>query len=68
MTLGEKIKSLRNELQLSQRELAKELSVFYTVISKWELNQVMPNIFQIVDICKFFKISLDEFMEDVKRK
>lgn len=68
MTLGEKIRLLRKENCLSQRQLAKELSVFYTVISKWELNQVMPNIFQIDDMCKLFKITLDEFMEDVKRK
>ena len=44
MTLGEKIQQLRKAAGISQEQLAEQLDVSRQSISKWELNDAVPEI------------------------
>ena len=57
--LGEKIKSLRLEKDLTQTELAQELGVSKGIISIWENNINEPKATYIQRIALFFGISAD---------
>ena len=56
---AERLKELRNEKNLSQMELANETGISQTSIAKWELQQRMPTLLNIVILCRYFKVSSD---------
>ena len=60
MDLGNKIKALRIDNQLTQEELAQKLFVTRNAISKWETNKGIPSIENLQSISKLFNISLDD--------
>ena len=62
MTLGEKLKKLRTDKNLTQEELAEILFVSRTAISKWESDRGFPNIESLKTISKYFSVSLDELL------
>lgn len=64
MTIGEKITFLREEKGLSQDALGEKLSVSRQSISKWELNQALPQINKILEICNLFNVSADALLRD----
>ena len=71
MTIGEKIAQLRTDGGLSQEELAERIDVSRQSISKWEMNQSMPQIDKVLVLCELFNISADELLRDeidLKRK
>ena len=57
--LGEKIKSLRLEKELTQVELAQELGVSKGIISIWENNINEPKATYIKRLSLFFGVSAD---------
>lgn len=59
MTLGEKIHVLRKKESLSQEQLADQLSVSRQSISKWELNESIPDTDKIIKLSKIFQVSTD---------
>ena len=60
MKLGEKIKSLRKQKNLSQEVLANFLGVSFQAVSKWENSNTMPDVTLIPAIASFFGVSTDE--------
>ena len=58
-TIGERIKELRAEKGLTQKELAAELSITIPTLSHWECNYQEPSSKDIINLCKFFGISTD---------
>ncbi|MDO5336363.1 MAG: helix-turn-helix transcriptional regulator [Eubacteriales bacterium] len=60
MTLGEKIQKLRKACGLSQLQLAEQLNVSRQSISKWELNESVPDINKIIKLSEVFSVSVDE--------
>lgn len=64
MTLGNKIKSLRTDAQLSQDELAEKLSVSRQALSKWENDLTSPDIEKIKRISDIFDVSIDYLLKD----
>ena len=66
MTIGEKLINLRNAAGMSQDALAEALSVSRQSVSKWETDQVMPQIEKIMQICKLFSVSADDLLDDGK--
>lgn len=56
---SERLKQLRNEKHLSQKDLAKEFNMSQQTIAKWENNQSTPNPEMIVKIADFFDTSTD---------
>ena len=57
--MGQIIKRLRKERNLTQEELAEQLNVSAQAISKWENGTSMPDISQVIPIANFFEISTD---------
>ena len=64
MTLGEKITKLRTAAQISQEQLAEKISVSRQSVSKWEMDQALPQIDKILQLCELFDISTDELLID----
>lgn len=62
--LGEKIQQLRKNNNLSQEQLAEQLSVSRQSISKWELSESIPDINKIVQLSKVFQVSTDYLLLD----
>ena len=54
-----KIKELRQEKGLSQRELAKSTGIKQANISRWEAGLVVPNINDVWTLANFFDCSID---------
>lgn len=48
MTLGEKIQKHRKEKSMSQEELAALLGVSRQAVSKWELNDTIPDTENVI--------------------
>lgn len=61
--LGEKIKALRKERNISQEILANYLGVSFQAVSKWETGSTMPDVTLIPAIASFFRVSTDELFE-----
>ena len=63
MSIGEKIKWLREQKLLSKEEFADILLVNITTIRRWESGKVIPNETNIIKICRYFKIDKKFFYE-----
>lgn len=64
MTLGEKITLLRKKKGLTQESLSEVLDVSRQTLSNWEKDNTIPDIIQSKNIAKFFKISLDDLLDN----
>ncbi|MBR6744005.1 MAG: helix-turn-helix transcriptional regulator [Clostridia bacterium] len=61
--LGEKIKSLRKQKNISQEVFAGYLGVSFQAVSKWENGNTMPDVTMIPAIASFFGVSTDELFD-----
>ena len=61
--LGEKIKSLRKQKNISQEVFANYLGVSFQAVSKWENGNTMPDVTIIPAIASFFGVSTDELFD-----
>ncbi|MBK1813596.1 helix-turn-helix transcriptional regulator [Clostridium sp. YIM B02505] len=59
MSLGKKIQELRKQNNLSQEQLAEKLLVSRQAVSKWELDQSVPDTDKVILLSDLFKISTD---------
>ena len=59
LSVGEKIRNLREENNLTQHMLGKILNMTQRKISYMENNRYEPSIQDIIEICKFFNVSSD---------
>ena len=62
MEFHEKLQELRKSRNLTQEELAEELYVSRTAISKWESGRGYPSIDSLKTISGFFSILIDELL------
>ena len=59
LTLGEKIRLLREDKQLNQTELGKAVNMTQRKISYLENDKYEPSIEDVKALCRFFNISAD---------
>ncbi len=64
MNLGERLKNLRKERNLSQEQLAEKLNVSRQAVSKWESNKTCPDIDNLILLRNIFNITLDDLIID----
>ncbi len=64
MSLGEKILKLRIAAGISQEQLAEKISVSRQSVSKWEMNQALPQIDKVLQLCELFDVSADELLRE----
>lgn len=62
MEFNEKLQQLRKQKDLTQEQLAEQLYVSRTAISKWESGKGYPNIESLKCISKFFSVTIDELL------
>ena len=60
MTIGEKIKELREAEDLTQVELAEKTLIHKNSISAWEREVCEPSIYNCILLADYFGITLDE--------
>ena len=63
MKIGEKIKSLRKQKNISQEVFANYLGISFQAVSKWETGATMPDVTMIPAIASFFGVSTDELFD-----
>lgn len=62
MDFGEKIKNIRKEKKMTQKQMANILNVSRQAISNWENNKNFPDLEMIIKISRFFSLTLDELI------
>ena len=62
MEFSEKLQLLRKQNNLTQEQLAAQLYVSRTAVSKWESGKGYPNIDSLKCISKLFGVSIDELL------
>lgn len=62
MEFNEKLQQLRTQKNLTQEQLAEQLYVSRTAISKWESGKGYPNIESLKGLSKFFAVSIDDLL------
>lgn len=62
LNLGENLKRLRKERNLSQEQLAEMLNVSRQAISKWESNKTYPDIENLILLRNLFNVTLDDLI------
>lgn len=69
MSLGNSLFNARKKSGLSQEDVAEKLGVSRQTISKWELDETLPDIQQSKRLSNLYHLTLDELIEfdvDVK--
>ena len=64
MTLGQKLKKLRTEKELSQKDLADQLHVAFQTVSKWENDENEPDIATLKELSKLYGCSVDYLISE----
>ena len=60
MTLGQKIKKIRNKFGLSQEQLAEIINVSRQAINAIETGKYDPSLWLAYDIAQLFNMSIEE--------
>lgn len=58
-TIGKRIKELRNEIKLSQKELAENIGVSRGNVGDWESEKSKPGADALFSISQFFNVTAD---------
>ena len=66
--IGKKIKQIRIENKLTQKEFAEKYNVTYQAVSKWENGKNLPDITLLQQICNDYKISFSELVGETSNK
>ena len=66
-TIGERIRELRTEKQVTQERLADFLGVTPQAVSRWEREGVCPNLELLPKLAKFVGVSTDYLLGLVER-
>jgi transcriptional regulator with XRE-family HTH domain len=68
MTLGQKIKKLRIEQGLTQKDLADQVFVTFQTVSKWEKDENEPDVSTLRELAKLFNCSMDYLLSEDDEK
>ena len=69
--VGRRIASLRQRGGLTQQQLAAMMNVSHQAVSKWEGGQAMPDIQTLLDLTRFFGLTVEQLVapeEDAEEK
>ncbi len=64
MNIGNNIKQLRQQKNLTQEQVAEGLGVSYQAVSKWENNANTPDIALLPEIAALFGVSIDALFSE----
>lgn len=66
MTLGRRLKKVRVEKGFSQADVADFLNISRQSISRWETDKAYPDIDNLVELSKYYEVSIDELLTETK--
>ncbi len=66
--VGNLIKKIRMDHNLTQEDFAKELGVTYQAVSKWENGKSLPDISILKEICNKYNYSLNDLLDGNDKK
>ena len=59
LTMAERIKFLREKLELTQAEIARRLGISRAGVNAWEMGLSCPSTFYLVELSRLFHVSTD---------
>lgn len=65
LTLGERLSSLRQGKEMTQKDLANQLNVSDKTISKWETSENEPSLADVQKLAEIFDVSLDLILKGI---
>jgi transcriptional regulator with XRE-family HTH domain len=65
MNLGKNIQHLRKQKKITQEQLAEMMSVSRQTISKWEADEVIPELDKIVALSDLFACKLTLWLKKI---
>lgn len=66
--IGQFIKKIRQDNNLTQKDLADKLGVTYQAVSKWENGKNVPDIATLKEISELFNTNIDEILNGEKKE
>ncbi len=66
--IGELIKDIRKNNNLTQKDFADKYNVTYQAVSKWENGKNLPDITLLREICNDFNINFSELVGENNNK
>jgi transcriptional regulator with XRE-family HTH domain len=61
--IADRIRELREAMNMTQAELARGLSLTRNAINSYEQGLSVPSVTNLVELCKFFNVSADYILE-----
>lgn len=68
INIGENIKKLRKQNEITQEKLAEIFNVSTVAVCKWERGETYPDITLLMPMANYFKVTIDELMGYNKEK
>lgn len=67
MQIGHKISQLRNQKNISQKQLATDISVSAGLVGLWETHKRLPSLECFISLIDYFGVSADLLLEDDRK-
>ncbi|MDE7389589.1 MAG: helix-turn-helix domain-containing protein [Lachnospiraceae bacterium] len=64
MSLGKNIQYLRRQKKITQEQLAEQMSVSRQTVSKWESDEIIPELGKIITLSDIFSCKLDVLLRE----
>lgn len=64
MGLGSNIQFLRKQKRITQEQLAEHMGVSRQTVSRWESEEVIPELGKLVEMCSLFSCKLDALVRE----
>lgn len=64
MKIGNRLKQIRIERQLTQETVAKDFFIRRQTISSWETGKTSPDIDSLVKLSNYYQVSLDDLLKE----
>ena len=68
MTLGEKLKGLREDLDLLQKSVAAELNISSNTLSNYERDERVPDYTTLVHLANIYHVNIDYLLGNTEIK
>ena len=62
LNIGENLRKLRREKDLTQEQLAELLGVTFQSVSRWETDATMPDVTSLIGLARVFDCSTDDLL------
>ena len=63
--IGKNIKTMRQQQNMTQKQLASTMNVSNQLISKWETGEAVPALEYIESLCKIFDCEISQLVDDI---